>query len=188
MRLIDHIARYFDLNSRPDAKIDYVEGDATRPQGFGNRLIIHCCNDIGGWGAGFVLALNKRDIEPESVYRAWHKICKEYRIDGKEKSTGKFELGEVQFSEFAEPTLFVANMIGQHKTGKDEDGNPPIRYCAIRKALRKVRRYARKHNMTVHAPRFGSDLAGGDWNVIEKIIEEELTTRGISVTVYDWKG
>ena len=35
--------------------IAYVQGDATQPQGTGARIIVHICNDIGGWGAGFVL-------------------------------------------------------------------------------------------------------------------------------------
>jgi O-acetyl-ADP-ribose deacetylase (regulator of RNase III) len=181
MKLLDRIIRYLDLNSTPNGKVTYVDGDATRPVGIGRKLIIHCCNDKGGWGAGFVLALSKLDLNPENMYRLWHQGV----IAG---ATGAFKLGEVQFAAFHQPTLTVANMIGQHGTGVDEDGNPPIRYSAIRRNLKKVRRYCRKHNMSVHAPRFGSDLAGGDWNVIEKIIEDELTTRGISVTVYDWKG
>jgi len=172
MRFIDHVCRFFDLNSDPNRKICYVDGDATRPVGIGKKLIIHCCNDIGGWGAGFVLALSKRDKNPENRYRS----C---RI---------LKLGDVQFVGFAEPMLSVANMIGQCGCGHDDNGNPPIRYDAIRNCLRKVRRHCRKYNKSVHAPRFGSDLAGGEWNVIEKIIEEELTTWGISVTVYDWKG
>jgi O-acetyl-ADP-ribose deacetylase (regulator of RNase III) len=191
MNLLDKIIRYLDLNSTPDGKITYVEGDATRPIGIGRKLIIHCCNDGGGWGAGFVLALTKLDFNPESIYQAWGSINRRYVMDRLSYSTGKFRLGEVQFCEFHQPTVNVANMIGQvnpNEDGVDEDGNPPIRYEAIRQCLRKVRRWARKNNASVHAPRFGSDLAGGDWNVIEKIIEDELTTWGISVTVYDWVG
>ncbi|RYD76612.1 MAG: Appr-1-p processing protein, partial [Verrucomicrobiaceae bacterium] len=40
--------------------IHYVTGDATRPEGDGARVICHVCNDIGGWGRGFVTALSKR--------------------------------------------------------------------------------------------------------------------------------
>jgi len=193
MTLLDRIIRYLDLNSTPNGKVFYVDGDATRPIGVGRKLIIHCCNDQGGWGRGFVLALSKLDLNPESLYLAWSKINRYWKLSPVQYATGKAKLGEVAFTAFHQPTLFVANMIGQHKaviedTGLDEDGNVPIRYDAIRKCLKKVRRYCRKHNMSIHAPRFGSDLAGGDWNVIEKIIEDELTTRGISVTVYDWKG
>ena len=164
--------------------IEYVDGDATRPIGIGKKLIIHCCNDIGGWGRGFVLALNKRDESPKNQYKIWFN-----------SNTPPFRLGEVQFVPYAEQDIadaeqdiVVANMIGQHGIYKDEDGNPPVRYDAIRKCLKKVRKYSKRNNMSVHAPKFGSDLAGGKWEIIEKIIEEELTNKGISVTVYEWKG
>jgi len=32
--------------------IKYIKGDATNPAGEGNKLIVHICNDIGGWGKG----------------------------------------------------------------------------------------------------------------------------------------
>lgn len=40
--------------------IHYVTGDATEPIGEGEKIIAHICNDQGGWGAGFVLALSKK--------------------------------------------------------------------------------------------------------------------------------
>ena len=52
-----------------EKKINYLVGDATRPVGEGVKLIIHCCNDIGAWGAGFVVALSKRWEGPEKCYR-----------------------------------------------------------------------------------------------------------------------
>ncbi|XXU05921.1 hypothetical protein WMF40_38440 [Sorangium sp. So ce854] len=50
--------------------IDYRTGDATEPAGAGPRIICHVCNDIGGWGRGFVVALSKKWPEPEARYRA----------------------------------------------------------------------------------------------------------------------
>ncbi len=67
--------------------ISYLKGDATVPVGRGNRVICHVCNDIGGWGRGFVLALSKRWKEPETQYRAWYKLG----------STGGFRLGTIQY-------------------------------------------------------------------------------------------
>src|SRR4029077_8760714 len=31
------------------------------------------CNDAGGWGKGFVIAVSRRWPEPERRYRAWHR-------------------------------------------------------------------------------------------------------------------
>lgn len=52
--------------------ITYLKDDATCPQAKGNRVICHICNDIGGWGKGFVLVLSRRWPEPEAGYRSWH--------------------------------------------------------------------------------------------------------------------
>ncbi len=40
--------------------IRYIKGDATQPQAGGNKVIAHVCNDLGGWGKGFVMAISKR--------------------------------------------------------------------------------------------------------------------------------
>lgn len=151
--------------------INYVIGDATRPVAAGQKVITHICNDIGGWGKGFVVALSKRWKQPEQEYRKWH------------ASQENFQLGSVQFVE-VEPDIVVANIIGQHKT-KPEGDTPPIRYEAVRAGLQQVAQYADQRRASVHMPRIGAGLAGGKWEVIELIIEEELTQKAIPVTVYD---
>ena len=37
----------------------------------------------------------------------------------------------------------------------------------------------------VHMPRIGTGAAGGDWGVIEEIIEEEMVRSNLTVTIYD---
>lgn len=154
-------------------QINYVEGDATTPIGKGNKIIVHVCNDIGGWGKGFVLAISRRWKAPEAAYRKWY------------KSQVGFELGKVQLVQ-VEEDLWIANLIGQHKIGKDENDNPPIRYSAIRKGIIEVRGLATALNASVHMPRIGCGLAGGKWNAICPIIEEELIAFQIKTTVYDF--
>ena len=82
--------------------INYLTGDATAPQGSGPKIIVHVCNDVGGWGKGFVVAVSRRWKEPEKQYRAWKK----------DPSDQPFELGEVQFVQ-VEDDIWVANLIGQ---------------------------------------------------------------------------
>src|SRR6516165_441272 len=52
--------------------ITYIKGDATCPRAKGVKLICHICNDLGGWGKGFVLAISNRWKEPDQQYRVWH--------------------------------------------------------------------------------------------------------------------
>jgi len=155
--------------------ICYTIGDATKPNGEDRKIICHVCNDIGGWGAGFVIALSKRWKLPEQRYREWHAG----RTDDM-----PFALGSVQFVH-VDPDITVANMIGQHGIRRSSNGSPPVRYEAIRAALGIVADYAIEHSASVHMPRIGAGLAGGDWPTIEQIVEDTLCARSISVTVYD---
>jgi O-acetyl-ADP-ribose deacetylase (regulator of RNase III) len=170
-RVIDTLLGVITL-CRPMA-IAYVTGDATVPNGTGARIIVHVCNDAGGWGRGFVLAISKRWPQPEVEYRRWA------RGDG----TKLFELGQVQFVE-VERALWVANMIGQRGT-RAEGGRPPVRYDAIRAGLAAVREFAQARAATVHMPRIGAGLAGGRWDEIAVLIKDELVVHDIAVTVYD---
>jgi O-acetyl-ADP-ribose deacetylase (regulator of RNase III) len=157
--------------------IHYVVGDATKPQGEGPKFILHIVNDLGLWGAGFVLALSRRWSAPEECYYTWG---------------GPYVLGQVQ-SVKVEDDLWVMNMVGQHGVGRS--GDPPIRYEALRECLQWAAKWAHDPLFrgpykvcSVHAPRFGSGLAGGSWDVISGIISETLVAEGVPVTIYDFPG
>lgn len=153
--------------------ISYVIGDATAPEGAGPKVVVHVCNDIGRWGRGFVLAVSARWRRPEEDYRRWQH----------EGGAQPFALGEVQFVA-VEDGLWVANLIGQHGI-RIEHGQPPVRYEAIRMGLASVRRFASEHSATIHMPRIGAGLAGGRWEEVACIIDEELVSHHVAVTVYD---
>lgn len=149
--------------------IHYIKGDATSPIGKGNKIIAHICNDHGGWGAGFVLALSKKWSAPEIAYR----------------SLGfNIELGRVQYVKLGEENIVVANMIAQHDFVSKN--NPvAVRYDALEKCLNDVAEKAKSENASVHMPRIGCGLAGGKWKKIEEIIDKTLIANGVDVYVYD---
>lgn len=163
-------------------EIKYVYGDATQPQGDGKKMIVHVNNDLkpGAWGSGFVIAVTNRfGKKPETAYRNWSR-------DGKDKNTGApYRLGSIQAIPVTDD-IIVVNMLAQ-KGIQSRNGVPPVRYGAIRRCLRKVANIAKKHNASIHAPKFGSDRAGGKWETIEQIIKEELCSKDIPVTVYNFK-
>lgn len=172
--------------------IHYVVGDATDPQGDGPKIIAHICNDIGGWGAGFVVAVSKRWPEPEEAYRSWAKGRFRPKPGCAIIGPQSFALGSVQFVTVA-PQLAVANMIAQrgygpsgnapHKTEDDDPAQPPIRYEALALCLQAVKAAAVRLRASVHMPRIGTGLAGGKWDRIEPLIEKML--EGREVYVYD---
>jgi O-acetyl-ADP-ribose deacetylase (regulator of RNase III) len=150
-----------------------IGGDATSPQAKGPKIIAHICNDLGGWGKGFVLAVSRRWKEPERDYRQWHR----------ERAGNDFGLGAVRLVPVG-PGLWVANMVAQH--GMKIGGNgPPIRYPAVESCLVTVGAEAKRLGASVHMPRIGCGLAGGRWDLIEPIVVRTLCDDGVAVTVYD---
>lgn len=155
--------------------IKYLKGDAVRPVGEGTKLLIHICNDIGAWGSGFVLAVNRLSMIPKRSYLRW-----------KRDHPGEFlPLGDIQLVRVSEE-LYVGNLIGQHLVRGHRDlpeDEIPLRYGAVRKGLETVAGDARHLGASVHMPRIGCGLAGGSWDEMGPLIEEEL--EGLDVTVYD---
>lgn len=151
-----------------------LKGDASSPQAKGPKIIAHVCNDLGGWGKGFVLALSKRWSEPEAAYRAWHRG----------RGGNDFGLGAVQLVR-VRPDTWVANMVGQRgmRTGS---GGPPVRYEALQSCLTALAAHAAELDASVHMPRIGCGLAGGKWSRVEPLVRAELCAKGVPVTVYDF--
>jgi O-acetyl-ADP-ribose deacetylase (regulator of RNase III) len=149
--------------------IRYVTGDATAPISK-PAIICHIVNDEGAWGAGFVMALSKRWPDAERHYRAW----------AASKTDLRFALGITYFVR-VEEDISIAHMCAQHAFG--EDGEPPIRYEALERCLDRVALTAEATGKSVHMPRIGCGLAGGDWGHVGALVER--TMGNLDVTVYD---
>jgi len=163
--------------------VNYVEGDATAPVGDGLKIIAHCCNNVGAWGAGFVVALSKQWMRPEIEYRKWHR-------ERKQRGDNELPLGAMQLVP-VESDIYVANIIGQRGIRTAKGGVPPIRYEAIEKGFRYIAQFATAHperNVSVHAPRLGCGLAGASWSKIEPLLDRYFVLHGIPVTIYDLPG
>lgn len=155
-------------------EIIYLKGDATEPIGDGCKIIAHVCNNKGGWGAGFVLALSKKWKEPEIKYKL-------------SISKYKFELGDIS-TLFVEDDIAVVNMIAQD--GYVSENNPvAIRYDALErcfyKILHNIESVLFKESISIHMPRIGCGLAGGSWDKIEPIIKKVFSENDIQVYIYD---
>jgi O-acetyl-ADP-ribose deacetylase (regulator of RNase III) len=147
----------------------YIRGDITILEGgdpSSKKLLCHCCNDIGVMGAGVALAIANR-----------FPIVKEEYL-----KQDKYVLGEVQFVSVT-PLLVVANIIGQHGIGRR---NNPIRYDALRQGFQTIAKRVTNTLEEVHIPKFiGCGLAGGDYSVVSRLIEEELLFCGVRVFCYE---
>ena len=142
--------------------IHYVVGDAAVPF-VRPALIAHVCNNLGAWGAGFVLSLGHRYPKAEQAY----------------SRTTRHYLGTNQYVD-VENDIHVANMIAQRGYG---GAVRRIVDSALEDCLHHAAGYAARRGMTIHMPRIGCGLAGAKWDEIEPIVRKNCN--GVGVYVYD---
>jgi len=171
--------------------IRYVKGDA-RTVPFDRDAprvphLVHIVNDIGKWESGFAAGLAEVHPVAKDEYLRWY--ADRHRTD---EYYTPFELGNIRFVKVGYEQ-WVVNLIGQHSRIQDGE-EKPIRYDAVRKGLATLAHACLYEDDDaegrlrgeIHMPRIGTGRARGDWSEIEKIIKEEVISRGIFVTVYDW--
>lgn len=156
-------------------EIKYIKGDATEPIVIDDKysVICHCCNALGAWGKGFVVPLGKK-----------YPIAREKYLEFIKNTPKENRLGSVSFAKVSD-NIIVANIIGQYYT-YPKDGKIPLDYEALEKGFKFIINIFKMHKMplTIHMPKIGCGLAGGDWNVVEKIIKNTFINENIEVYVY----
>lgn len=187
--------------------IEYRTGDLFQLLPYDSReakIVPHVCNDAGiPWGSGFVVPLKKKWPHVAETYDLWcsggspeARVCHPvppYRLGEMLMVQGErphFN-SEEEARQLGHPSCgptWVANMVAQHETIRTN--SKPIRYAALVKCMESVVAEANNialhsaANVEIHAPKFGSDLAGGTWDFIEELIEEIWVKSGLSCTVY----
>lgn len=157
-------------------EINYVIGDATKPSVKKGEysVICHCCNTLGAWGAGFVIPLGRRYPSAKKNYEECIRTI-----------PSKDLLGNVGYAK-VDKNIVVANIFGQERI-YTENGKIPLDYNALRYGFEDILRHFSEYGTpySIHMPRIGCGLAGGDWNIVEGIIEDVFSKNGIEVFVYD---
>ena len=131
------------------------------------QVVVHGCNDIAAWGAGFTHALDVKNPSIGEDFRA----------------RGPQPLGSVTFASIGR--VHVANLVTQHGVlGRTTPNVAPIRYDAVHTAMGTLARHLARFDgpVHVHMPRIGCGLAGGTWDRILPAVEQ-LTE--YQVTVWD---
>ncbi len=127
-------------------------------------VIVHGCNCFCTMGAGIAKGIKSQF--PEA-----------YESDLKTKSGDQNKLGTFSFAKIGE--LTVVNAYTQfHWRGKSRKAD----YDAIRQAFQAIKnKFSGKR---IGYPAIGAGLAGGDWEVISKIIEEELQGEDHTLVIF----
>lgn len=132
-----------------------------------NIIVPHVCNNVNVFGGGFTGSIDK-----------YFPIVKaNYNMLGNKSKLGYTQFVTAKNNPSNNSKIIFANMIAQNKT--INKNNPrPINYAALMTCMLNVRDQIinlKKDNDSInqiHAPKFGSGLAGGDWKFIEKLIED----------------
>jgi O-acetyl-ADP-ribose deacetylase (regulator of RNase III) len=167
-------------------ELKYVTGDVTDPQIDYDAYLIHVCNNANGFGSGVAGAIARRWPRVKREFHAWARDGI-YATNGGAEET-PYRLGEIQTISVQEtPRLTVVNMVAQDGYWKpgESRGRCYLNYASLALCLNQVMNLARIFEMDVVAPRFGSALAGGNWNLIEEMIQRGLCDNGVNVTIYD---
>jgi O-acetyl-ADP-ribose deacetylase (regulator of RNase III) len=147
--------------------IKYVTGDLVK-QAKDFEVIAHCCNCFCTFGAG---------IAPQIK----NKFPEAFAVDCATPKGDASKLGTITYT-VQQTTPVVVNLYGQYDFKKSYPGEVMVDYKALRSSLKLMK--AKFSGKTFGLPMIGAGLAGGDWAIIEKIIEEEM--RGEYVTIVEW--
>lgn len=144
-------------------------------------VIAHGCNCFCTMGAGIAPLMAEAfgaDSFPKEDKMYYGDVNKLGTIDHKSiplrDSEGKFNGSVVR----------VVNAYTQYDFGSNHEGGRamPVDYEAIRLVMRKMNHLFQGSHIGL--PLIGCGLAGGDWNVVKRIIQEELTDCTVTIVHY----
>lgn len=137
-------------------KIEYRQGNL-----FDTDIlhIAHGCNAQGVMGSGVAR------IVKEQYFDAYKFYAEQYDEHG-------LKLGDVQF--VPANGKVIVNAVTQHLYGKT--GDRFVNYEAVAECMHTINRVLVQSKEThIAMPQIGAGLGGGNWQVIEAIIESEMT-------------
>ncbi len=134
----------------------FIKGDILNIQ---EGIICHQVNCMGKMGTGIALAIRKK----------WPGVYQDYLSV---YTQGQLKLGNVVLSPIVVAQLYVANLCGQFLYGRDRQYTD---YDALKTCLGRVHKISERLNLKVFIPhKMGCANAGGDWEIVSRIIEETV--------------
>lgn len=152
-------------------KIEYIEGNLITSALNGDfDVIVHGCNCFNTMGAGIAKQI-------KNVFPAAH-VVDQRTCCGTIDKLGTFSKASVTCGEHGDRELVVINAYTQYSYG---GGKQNADYKAIEEVF--VRIVNAHPTANIGIPKIGAGLAGGDWDVIEGIINKVLTEQNFKGTI-----
>lgn len=150
--------------------IKIIEGNILNAS---ETVIGHQVNCLGYMGAGLAMQIKARYSE---TYQRYREICDHH-------SDNRSELMGMVYLAHNSDGKTIANIFSQLDVGRSERKTD---YESLNIGLNKVCEYAKENNLTVALPyKIGCGLAGGDWNIVYKMIDSVFSD--YEVTLYEYK-
>jgi O-acetyl-ADP-ribose deacetylase (regulator of RNase III) len=145
--------------------LKYINGDLVKMAFNGEfGIIVHGCNCFCNMGAG--IAKQIKQTFPEAYVADCQTIPRDRNKLG--KLSIAYSLG-----------ITVINAYTQYGYGRNK---AHVDYAAIRSCMKEVKKLV--SGLKIGMPLIGAGLGGGDWAIIEKIIEEELQGEDVTIVKY----
>lgn len=167
----------FDMIYKEDISktIEFIEGDALSFEKW--DTVVHCANLYHTFGAGIA-----RQI---AAKYPWADKADKTTIQGDLEKLGTFSIGVSP-----EKDKRIVNLYGQKGIGNN--GHPlkrNVRYDHLYDGFYLLFERAAKENWKVAIPyKVASDLAGGDWNIVESIIKSAWQHNPVETYIVKWNG
>ena len=148
-------------------KIPTLEGDIFNCS---ENIIAHQTNCKGVMGAGIAKSIKNKY---PSVFEEYKYHCS---IDNQE-----INLGTIQVINIDE-NKYVANLFGQYAYGRTTRQTD---YEALTSCFKQLGIFARDNNLSIAVPfKIGCVNAGGDWNIVENIIDKTIREFNVPIVLY----
>lgn len=149
--------------------ITYVDGDLLKLADEGRfDVIAHGANCFCVMGSGIAPQIKAK--YPEA-----------YAVDCETRAGDLTKLGTITHTR-EQTTPYIVNIYSQYDTKGRKEGKMDLDYDALRSGVRAMKeKFSGKR---FGLPKIGSGLAGGSWEIIEKIIEEEMRGEYMTIVRY----
>lgn len=131
-------------------------------------LVPHVCNNVNAFGAGFAGYIASR----------YPHVKENFHLLGNKAKLGYVQFVDIFHNKSTDNKVIVANMISQNGL-ISHDNRRPLNYFSLCSCMSLVRNSIKdlinkdpSTTIEIHAPKFGSGLAGGDWKFITNLIED----------------
>jgi len=143
-----------------------IPGDLVKLAQAGSfEVIVHGCNCFNTMSAGIA----------KQITKAWPFT---YEADKMTPKGSKKKLGDYSYVIMEDLTIINAyTQFYYGRRGKNVD------YEAIRSVFRKLKKDFSGKSFGI--PKIGAGLAGGDWDIISKIINEEMVGEDVTLVLYE---